>query len=97
MNLSIDEATVRVTTSNLLEETKEKYLHDLFTTFGIVNQVVLIKDKNDNSSNGHAFFIKFNEKKDAQTAIECVSKFDRDHFILKIEWAWFVYSKFPFF
>jgi translation initiation factor 3 subunit G len=79
-----DEATVRVT--NLPEETQEQDLRDLFTPFGTVNRVFLAKDKTNNTSKGFAF-ITFNEKKDAQKAIECVSGFGYDHLILKVEWA----------
>ncbi|CAF2966047.1 unnamed protein product [Rotaria sp. Silwood2] len=79
-----DEATVRVT--NLPEETQEQDLRDLFTPFGSVSRVFLAKDKTNNTSKGFAF-ITFNEKKDAQKAIECVSGFGYDHLILKVEWA----------
>jgi len=79
-----DEATVRVT--NLPEETQEQDLRDLFTPFGHVSRVFLAKDKMNNTSKGFAF-ITFNEKKDAQKAIECVSGFGYDHLILKVEWA----------
>ncbi|CAF1418575.1 unnamed protein product, partial [Adineta ricciae] len=79
-----DEATVRVT--NLPEETQEQDLRDLFTPFGSLNRVYLAKDKTSNTSKGFAF-ITFNEKKDAQKAIECVSGFGYDHLILKVEWA----------
>jgi translation initiation factor 3 subunit G len=79
-----DEATVRVT--NLPEETQEQDLRDLFTPFGPVSRVFLAKDKTNNTSKGFAF-ITFNEKKDAQKAIECVSGFGYDHLILKVEWA----------
>ena len=79
-----DEATVRVT--NLPEETQEQDLRDLFIPFGPVSRVFLAKDKTSNTSKGFAF-ITFNEKKDAQKAIECVSGFGYDHLILKVEWA----------
>ena len=79
-----DEATVRVT--NLPEETQEQDLRDLFIPFGPVSRVFLAKDKTNNTSKGFAF-ITFNEKKDAQKAIECVSGFGYDHLILKVEWA----------
>ncbi len=82
--INIDEATVRVT--NLPEETQEQDLRDLFTPFGPVSRVFLAKDKTNNTSKGFAF-ITFNEKKDAQKAIECVSGFGYDHLILKVEWA----------
>jgi translation initiation factor 3 subunit G len=83
-DFNLDEATVRVT--NLPEETQEQDLRDLFTPFGPVNRVFLAKDKTNNTSKGFAF-ITFNEKKDAQKAIECVSGFGYDHLILKVEWA----------
>lgn len=79
-----DEATVRVT--NLPEETQDQDLRDLFTPFGPVNRVYLAKDKVTNTSKGFGF-ITFNDKKDAQKAIECVSGFGYDHLILKVEWA----------
>lgn len=79
-----DEATVRVT--NLPEETQEQDLRDLFTPFGSVMRVYLAKDKMTNTSKGFGF-ITFNEKKDAEKAIECVSGFGYDHLILKVEWA----------
>jgi len=79
-----EEATIRVT--NLPEETQEQDLRDLFTPFGPVSRVFLAKDKITNVSKGFAF-ITFNEKKDAQKAIECVSGFGYDHLILKVEWA----------
>jgi translation initiation factor 3 subunit G len=84
MDRKQDEATVRVT--NLPEETQEQDLRDLFTPFGPVSRVFLAKDKTSNTSKGFAF-ITFNEKKDAQKAIECVSGFGYDHLILKVEWA----------
>lgn len=83
-NLFLDEATVRVT--NLPEETQEQDLRDLFTPFGSLSRVYLAKDKTSNTSKGFAF-ITFNDKKDAQKAIECVSGFGYDHLILKVEWA----------
>ncbi|CAF0827862.1 unnamed protein product [Didymodactylos carnosus] len=79
-----DEATVRVT--NLPEETQEQDLRDLFQPFGHVSRVFLAKDKITAASKGFAF-ITFNEKKDAQKAIDCVSGFGYDHLILKVEWA----------
>ena len=83
MNFSLDQATVRVT--NLPEEIQEQYLLDLFTPFGPVNRMVLVKDKTGETSNGRAF-ITFNERKDAQKAIESASGSGYyDH--LKIEWA----------
>jgi len=79
-----DEATVRVT--NLPEEPEEQYLRNLFTPIGPVSRVYLTKDETNNTSKGFAF-ITFNEKKDAQKAIECVSGFCYDDLILKVEWA----------
>ncbi|CAF3869849.1 unnamed protein product, partial [Adineta steineri] len=64
------------------QETQEQDLRDLFTPFGPVSRVFLAKDKTNNTSKGFAF-ITFNEKKDAQKAIECVSGFGYDHLILK--------------
>ena len=52
----------------------------MFTPFGPVSRVFLAKDKTNNTSKGFAF-ITFNDKKDAQKAIECVSGFDYDHLI----------------
>ena len=93
MNSKIDETTVRVT--NLPEESQEQDLRDLFTPFGQVKRVYLPKDKTTNASKSFAF-ITFNDEKDAQRAIKCVSGLGYGHMILKVEWAKFV-SFFPFF
>ena len=82
--MSFDEATVRVT--NVPEEIQVQDLWDLFTPFGPVSGVFLVKDKTINTYKGFAF-ITFNEKKDAQKAIEYISGFGDDHLILKVAWG----------
>lgn len=89
MKFSIDETTVRLT--NLPEEIEEEDLYEVFIRFGPVNRVVLFQDNTNNASDGSAF-IKFNEEKDAQKAIECASEYGYGRLMLKDEWAKFVYS-----
>jgi translation initiation factor 3 subunit G len=82
--LFIDEATICV--SNLSEETEEQDVRDLFNHFGYISRVHLVRDKFNNSSKGVAF-VTFNDKTNAQRAIDCVSGFGYDHLILQVEWA----------
>ena len=46
----------------------------------------LVRDKFNNSSKGVAF-VTFNDKKNAQKTIDCLSRFGYDNLILQVEWA----------
>ena len=54
--------------------------------FGYISRVHLIRDKFNNLSKGVAF-ITFNEKKNAQRAIDCLNRFGYDNLILQVEWT----------
>lgn len=72
--------------SNLPEETEEQDLRDLFVSYGRIIRIYVAKDKFTNTPKGFAF-VTFNEKRDAQMAIDCVNGFGYGHLILKVEWA----------
>ncbi len=90
---NLDEATIQIT--NLPEEIQEQGLRDLLTSFGPVSQVYLAKDTASNTSKGFAV-ITFNDKKDAQKAIECLSEMHYGLLMLKVESTKFVLSKLSF-
>ncbi len=72
--------------SNLPEETDEQDLRDLFDRYGRITRIYLVKDKITNTSKGFAF-VTFDEKRNAQIAMNCLNGFGYGHLILQIEWA----------
>ncbi len=72
--------------SNLSEEADEQDVRDLFHHFGYISRVHLLRDKFNNSSKGVAF-VTFNDRKNGQKAIDCLSGFGYHNLILQVEWA----------
>ena len=87
------EGTVRV--NNLPDDIRMQELWDLFQRFGPINRIILTKDKTKSTSKAFPL-IQFDQKEDAQKAIEHLSGFIYNQVILNVERAEFVYSK-PFF
>eukprot|EP01006_Ploeotia_vitrea_P067185 TRINITY_DN96607_c0_g1_i1.p1 TRINITY_DN96607_c0_g1~~TRINITY_DN96607_c0_g1_i1.p1 ORF type:complete len:287 (-),score=56.13 TRINITY_DN96607_c0_g1_i1:191-985(-) len=79
-----DAHTVRV--SNLSQAINEQDLKDLFSNFGALQRVHLVKDRETWESKGFAF-VSFHKKADAERAIKQVTGFGYDHLILQVEWA----------
>jgi len=77
-------STLRVT--NLSDDTTEDDLMEMFRNYGSVARVYLVKDKELNTSRGFAF-VTFQNRKDAQIAMNALNGTGWDHLILSIEWA----------
>eukprot|EP00998_Keelungia_sp_KM082_P006703 NODE_2942_length_966_cov_31.139452_g2922_i0.p1 GENE.NODE_2942_length_966_cov_31.139452_g2922_i0~~NODE_2942_length_966_cov_31.139452_g2922_i0.p1 ORF type:complete len:228 (-),score=53.52 NODE_2942_length_966_cov_31.139452_g2922_i0:282-899(-) len=78
------EHTVRVT--NLSENIAEQDLRDLFSRYGALQRVYLVKDKETGRSKGFAF-VTFHRREDGEKAIQKVTGFGYDHLILQVDWA----------
>ena len=72
--------------SNLSEYTKESDLIELFSYFGHVTKVVVIKDKFTRKSKGFAF-VNFSDKKCAKNALDKLNGYAYDNLILRIEYS----------
>ena len=79
-----DEPTLRVT--NLSEDVTEADLHELFRRFGRTSRIYLAKDRITNLSRGFAF-VNFDNRSDAQAAIDKLNGHGYDNLILHVEWA----------
>ena len=80
-----DEAnTIRV--SNLSEDVTETDLGDLFSEYGFVQAVRLLRDKVTNISNRVAF-VTFASRKDAEEAMKRAQGRGLDHLIMHLEWS----------
>lgn len=76
--------TIRVT--NLSKSIHEDDVRSLFSQYGRLTRVHLVKDRVTKQSRGFAF-VSFNLKEEAQTAMDKLHGYGIDHLILKIDWA----------
>ena len=74
---------LRVT--NLDEDTTEEDLTQLFRRFGRTQRIYLARDKNTKESRGFAF-VTYENKDDAQAAIDKLNGHGYGHLILRVEW-----------
>ncbi|KAH9946474.1 translation initiation factor 3 RNA-binding subunit [Amylocystis lapponica] len=79
-----DLPTLRVT--NISEDTQENDLRDLFGTFGRVARVYVGRDRETGAGKGFAF-VSFEERSNAQKAMEKMHGRGYDNLILNIQWS----------
>jgi len=79
-----DLPTLRVT--NISEDTQENDLRDLFGTFGRVARVYVGRDRETGAGKGFAF-VSFEERANAQKAMEKMHGRGYDNLILNIQWS----------
>ncbi len=79
-----DLPTLRVT--NISEDTQENDLRDLFGVFGRVARVYVGRDRETGAGKGFAF-VSFEEKANAQKAIDKVHGRGYDNLILSVQWS----------
>jgi translation initiation factor 3 subunit G len=79
-----DLPTLRVT--NLSEDTQEGDLRDLFGVFGRVARVYVGRDRETGAGKGFAF-VSFEERANAQRAMEKVNGRGYDNLILSVQWS----------
>ena len=76
--------TIRVT--NLPEEIQDSDIRDLFSPFGRIVRIYLAKDKYTGRSKGFAF-VSYDDRNNAQCAINTLNGFGYANLILNVEWA----------
>ncbi|CAE6471749.1 unnamed protein product [Rhizoctonia solani] len=79
-----DLPTLRVT--NVSEDTQEDDLRDLFSKFGRVARVYVGRDRETGAGKGYAF-VSFEEKANAERAIQKVHGMGYDNLILSVQWS----------
>jgi len=79
-----DMPTLRVT--NVSEDTQEDDLRELFSKFGRVARVYIGKDRDTGIGKGYAF-VSFEEKANAERAIQKVHGMGYDNLILSVQWS----------
>ena len=79
-----DLPTLRVT--NISEDTQENDLRELFSTFGRVARVYVGRDRETGIGKGFAF-VSFEEKAQAQKAMERMHGRGYDNLILSVQWS----------
>jgi len=79
-----DLPTLRVT--NISEDTQENDLRDLFGTFGRVARVYVGRDRETGAGKGFAF-VSFEDKANAQKAMEKTHGRGYDNLILNVQWS----------
>ncbi|KAF9041561.1 translation initiation factor 3, RNA-binding subunit [Panaeolus papilionaceus] len=79
-----DLPTLRVT--NISEDTQEQDLRDLFGTFGRVARVYVGRDRETGAGKGFAF-VSFEDRANAQRAIDKVNGRGYDNLILSVQWS----------
>jgi len=79
-----DLPTLRVT--NVSEDTTDSDLRDLFSTFGRVARVYIGRDRETGMSKGYAF-VSFEERANAERAIQKVHGMGYDNLILSVQWS----------
>jgi len=79
-----DLPTLRVT--NISEDTQENDLRDLFGTFGRVARVYVGRDRETGAGKGFAF-VSFEDKANAQKAMEKMHGRGYDNLILNVQWS----------
>jgi translation initiation factor 3 subunit G len=85
-----DLPTLRVT--NISEDTQENDLRELFGVFGRVARVYVGRDRETGAGKGFAF-VSFEDKANAQKAIDKVHGRGYDNLILSVQWS----REYPFF
>jgi hypothetical protein len=85
-----DLPTLRVT--NISEDTQESDLRDLFGMFGRVARVYVGRDRETGAGKGFAF-VSFEDRANAQRAMEKVNGRGYDNLILSVQWSreWIYY------
>jgi len=81
-----EEDTITLRVTNISEDAQERDLHDLFKTFGQLNRVYLGKDRETGASRGFAY-VTYQNREDAERAMNKLNGFGYDHLILKVEFA----------
>ncbi|GAB2234023.1 hypothetical protein Droror1_Dr00003259 [Drosera rotundifolia] len=79
-----EENSVRVT--NLSEDTREPDLQDLFWPFGKITRTYVAMDQKTSTSRGFGF-VNFENREDAERAINKLNGYGYDNLILRVEWA----------
>ncbi|ELU38114.1 RNA recognition motif domain-containing protein [Rhizoctonia solani AG-1 IA] len=79
-----DLPTLRVT--NVSEDTQEDDLRDLFSKFGRVARVYVGRDRETGAGKGYAF-VSFEEKANAERAMQKVHGMGYDNLILSVQWS----------
>ncbi|CCO32264.1 Eukaryotic translation initiation factor 3 subunit G Short=eIF3g [Rhizoctonia solani AG-1 IB] len=79
-----DLPTLRVT--NVSEDTQEDDLRDLFSKFGRVARVYVGRDRETGAGKGYAF-VSFEDKANAERAIQKVHGMGYDNLILSVQWS----------
>jgi len=79
-----DLPTLRVT--NISEDTQENDLRELFGGFGRVARVYVGRDRETGAGKGFAF-VSFEERANAQKAMEKVHGKGYDNLILSVQWS----------
>ena len=79
-----DSCTLRVT--NLVEETTDFDMRELFSRFGAINRVYVGKDRETGMAKGFAY-VTFCSKFDAEKAMVGLNGHRYGHLILKVEWS----------
>lgn len=79
-----DLPTLRVT--NISEDTQENDLRELFGSFGRVARVYVGRDRETGAGKGFAF-VSFEERANAQKAMEKVHGKGYDNLILSVQWS----------
>ncbi|KAG8906347.1 translation initiation factor eIF3 subunit g [Tulasnella sp. 408] len=76
--------TLRVT--NVSMETEENDLRDLFSRFGRVHRVYIGRDRDTGIGKGYAF-VSFENKADAERAMQKTNGMGYDNLILSVSWS----------
>ncbi|KAG8715054.1 translation initiation factor eIF3 subunit g [Ceratobasidium sp. 394] len=79
-----DMPTLRVT--NVSEDTQEDDLRELFSKFGRVARVYIGRDRETGVGKGYAF-VSFEEKANAERAMQKVNGMGYDNLILSVQWS----------
>lgn len=72
--------------SNITSAATQEDLQQLFEKFGRISRIHLGRDRRTNESRGFAF-INYQNRDDAQTAINKMNGYGYDHLILSVEWS----------
>ena len=81
-----DELVTQLRVSNLTKDAEEMDLRELFGSFGRITRVFIAKEHTTRESRGFGF-VTFQDRQDAESAIEALNGHGYGYLILKIEWA----------